>query len=176
MDVLKIFDNAFANKVMANSLSDAEKEEIKNIYLKVKRVEFQITCKSCFSDAYFLLYNLFKSNRKHFIALYNSEYRLKNGAVLQEFGNVDNFMTSLNTTNDLSEYYLKKDQSLIEKFSVYPSDWLQRIAPKQAAKSIVVDEVVAENTDSIEPEQTETKIESVLPEKSKSKRGRPSKK
>ena len=162
MELNKFFDSVFAGKVMNNTVTDSEKEEIKAIYLKVKRVELQITCNNCFSDAYFLLYNLFKSNRKHFIALYNSEYRLKNGAVLQEFGNVDNFMTSLNTTNELSEYYLKKDQSLIEKFSVYPSDWQQRIAPKPAEKTIVVDEVLAGNADSIEPEQTETKIESVL--------------
>lgn len=176
MELNKFFDSVFAERVMTDTITDSEKETIKEIYLRVKRVELQITCKNCFSDAYFLLFNLFKSNRKHFTALYNSEYRLKNGAILQEFGNVDNFMTSLNTTNELSEYYLRKDQAAIEKFSVYPSDWLQRIAPKQAVKSIIVTETVTENTDSIEPEPQETKIESEIPEKSKGKRGRPSKK
>jgi len=160
MELNKFFDSAFAEKVMTDTITDSEKEEIKGIYLKVKRVELQITCKNCFSDAYFLLFNLFKSNRKHFTALYNSEYRLKNGAVLQQFGSIDNFMTALNTTNELSEFYLRRDQAAIEKFSVFPADWLQRIAPKQAAKSIVVTEPVEENTDSIVIESEPVKIES----------------
>jgi len=162
MEINRFFDGEFAERVTNNTISDGEKEEIKAIYLKVKRVELEITCKNCFADAYFLLYNLYRSNKKHFIALLNSEYRLKNGAVLQEFGNIDTVMTSLNSTNELSEYYLKKDASLIRHFSIFPADWEARIASVAAVAPVKI--------------ETETKTIPVSVPAEKSRRGRPQKK
>lgn len=56
-----------------------------------------------------------------------SEYKLKNGVLLQmEFGS-SNFYTNDNLTNDIAEEYLAKYPDNANYFSKMPDDWQERV-------------------------------------------------
>ena len=163
MDFNNLFSIEFADKVSKLQLSDTEKIEIRNIYKRVKRMDLVETCHNCFTDAYFALLNQYRADKKKFNALYYSEYKMAGGAVISEFGDTSTICTAVNVTNELAEYYLKKDAENIRYFNVFPENWKERIAPKQPVKI----------EKSIEPETA--KIETIIQE-TKGKRGRPAKK
>ena len=127
MDFNIFFSQDFAEKVVNNSITESQKGQIKEIYAKVKRLEMAETCHNCFSDAYFLLFNLYKSDKKRFNALYSCEYRMPAGAVISIFGETDTIMTAANITNELAEYHLRRNNDVLKDFSLFPQDAKENI-------------------------------------------------
>lgn len=153
MDFNVFFSQNFAEKVTKIELSEEERQSIKDIYKRVKRIELTETCHNCFTDAYFDLFNKYRSNKNNFIALYESEYRMPAGAVLSDFGDTTTITTAANVTNELAEYHLKKDSANIKHFNVYPQDWLNRITqiPKKPANAYQEPEEVVKTVIESEP-------------------------
>ena len=146
------FTEEVSDSIIKQTVSEEIKEVVKSIYRKVFRKEMNATCSNCFTDAYFELYNLWKSDIKKFTALFNCEYQLKFGEVLSEFGSPDNIATSVNMTNELAVHYLSVNKGNARLFEVLPEDWEQQVKDYEDSKIVIAIPEVVEETPVIEPE------------------------
>ena len=121
------FTPEMARKALAKALGQEEKDAIERLYLKVLHVSMSKTCSNCLSDAFFELYAIWKKDSSHFIDLYNCEYRLKGGVLLEIFSKASYFATNKNLTNKLAEIHLKQNRKKAVYFSVLPPDWESRL-------------------------------------------------
>jgi len=121
------FTPEIARKALAKVLDQDEKDAIERLYLKVFHVSMSKTCSNCISDAFFELYAVWKKDQSHFLDLYNCEYRLKGGVLLEIFSKASHFATNKNLTNKLAEIHLKHNKSKYVYFSVLPHDWQSRL-------------------------------------------------
>jgi hypothetical protein len=100
----------------------------KNSYLRVEICELyeyffdkKVTgCNNCICDAYLQLVTLTKERIMRKIEL---KYWLFAGVLLQDNGQ---FVTNANLTNENAQHFLRKDPTLIKKFSKYPADWAEK--------------------------------------------------
>lgn len=114
------------------SLSSLEKQEIEDLYPEVLGLKFQRTsCSDCYKDAVIRMYNYIK---KHGKMKEKTDYKLKNGVLLQmNFGDTT-FYNNTTLTDEIAEKYLAKYPQNINYFAEYPEDWEDRIAKKSASK------------------------------------------
>nr|DAG34414.1 MAG TPA: hypothetical protein [Caudoviricetes sp.] len=124
MDVIDVV-NRLKELGSISSLSPSEKTEIEKLYNDVldKKIT-RTSCSDCYHDAVIetMLYL-----KKHGKMKEKSEYKLKNGVLLQmEFGS-SNFYTNDNLTNDIAEEYLAKYPDNANYFSKMPDDWQERV-------------------------------------------------
>lgn len=124
MDVIDVV-NRLKELGSISSLSPSEKTEIEKLYNDVldKKIT-RTSCSDCYHDAVIetMLYL-----KKHGKMKEKSEYKLKNGVLLQmEFGS-SNFYTNDNLTNDIAEEYLVKYPGNANYFSKMPDDWQERV-------------------------------------------------
>jgi len=101
-----LFTNDIAHRAIHKQLDQDEVDAIVRLYNAVMHSPMPKTCSNCVSDAFFELYNLWKRDEQHFEDLYNCQYRLRGGVLLQEFGNKSKNCTNKNLTNELAEYHL----------------------------------------------------------------------
>lgn len=124
MDIIDVV-NRLKELGSISSLSPSEKTEIEKLYNDVLDKKFTRTsCSDCYHDAVIetMLYL-----KKHGKMKEKSEYKLKNGVLLQmEFGS-SNFYTNDNLTNDIAEEYLAKYSDNANYFSKMPDDWQERV-------------------------------------------------
>lgn len=124
MDIIDVV-NRLKELGSISSLSPSEKTEIEKLYNDVLDKNFTRTsCSDCYHDAVIetMLYL-----KKHGKMKEKSEYKLKNGVLLQmEFGS-SNFYTNDNLTNDIAEEYLAKYPGNANYFSKMPDDWQERV-------------------------------------------------
>ncbi len=149
------FTQEIAESISNNTVSDEIKEVIKSIYRKVFRKEMNSSCSNCFTDSFFELYNLWKSDLSKFPALFNCEYQLRFGEVLSQFGSSDNIGTRVNMTDALAVMYLSINKNNARLFEVLPDDWESQVKDYEASK--IVEPVTPEEID-------EVKVDVELPE------------
>ena len=87
-------------------------------------------CSDCYRDAYVIIYNRLKSEKKMPVV---ANYILKNGALLHVFGSSAYY--SHQVSDEVAEKFLKEDPELISQFAKYPEDWKKRIEKKAEKKS-----------------------------------------
>lgn len=121
------FCHDLGNRALNHQLTDAEKEKISETYRKVYRLNMKQGCNNCFSDSFFELFNLYKSNRSGFYDRFNCEYALKAGAVMTMNSDMDLTVTNHNLTNALAEAHLRENRAKIRFFQRLPEDWESRI-------------------------------------------------
>ena len=146
------FTEEISNTIVNQTVSEEIKEVVKSIYRKVFRKEMNASCSNCFTDAYFELYNLWKSDIAKFTALFTCEYQLKFGEVLSEFGSSDNIATRVNMTNDLAIMYLSINKWNARLFEDLPEDWEQQVKDYEDSKIVVlipqvIDEPIIDSED-----------------------------
>lgn len=124
--------------IINNSVSEDIKTIIKSVYKAVFRKEVNETCVNCFTDAYFELYHLYKSNTEKFNNLFYCNYTLESGAVLMIFSDASTIATKDNLTDDLAELHLHENPNCINQFSSYPEDWKERVEKRFAIVEPVV--------------------------------------
>ena len=145
------FSEKIAESVVNDTISEEIKEVIKSIYRKVFRRDMNSSCKNCFTDSFFELYNLWKSDLSKFTALFNCEFTLNFGEVLSEFGSSDNIATRVNMTNDLALNYLSINRNNSRLFEVLPEDWKQQVEDYETSKIVVpIIPVTPEVTEEVE--------------------------
>lgn len=86
-------------------------------------------CSDCYRDAYILIHNRLKRDKK---MPRLSNYILKNGALLHEFGTPDYY--SHQVTDEVAEHFLKMNPDDINLFQKFPADWKERIERKSKSK------------------------------------------
>lgn len=121
------FTPEMAEKSINKTLQQDEKDAVERLYLRVFHVGMAKSCNNCISDAFFELYNLYKRDYQHFVDLFECEYRLKGGVLLEIFSQSKKFATNKNLTNALAEEHLKADPRKARLFSQLPPDWELRI-------------------------------------------------
>lgn len=121
------FCHDLGNRALNHQLTDAEKEKIAETYRKVYRINMKQGCNNCFSDSFFELFNLYKSNRTGFYDRYNCEYALKAGAVMTMINDMDLTVTNHNLTNALAEAHLRDNRAKLRYFQRLPDDWESRV-------------------------------------------------
>jgi hypothetical protein len=122
----KFFTDEIAKSVIEETATEEVKEIIVGIYKKVFRKDLLISCKQCFADGFFELYNFWKSNEALFLELFDCEYSLRAGVLLQLFGDTSDMATKDNITNALAEKHLKENPACIQWFEKAPEDWYER--------------------------------------------------
>lgn len=97
-------------------------------------------CSDCYRDAYVLIFNKLKKDKK---MPAEANYILKSGALLHEFGTSEYY--SHRVSDEVAEYFLKKDPENIRLFGKFPPDWKERInkskTEKKEVESAPTDEV-----------------------------------
>ena len=90
-------------------------------------------CGNCWEDAYIVLR---ASKIEKVMANLNRQYNLVGGVVLVS-DNPAKMCNRHTLTDELAEYHLRRDPSLIRFFDRYPADWQKRISrnPKNTAKN-----------------------------------------
>lgn len=146
------FTEEISNTIVNQTVSEEIKEVVKSIYRKVFRKEMNASCSNCFTDAYFELYNLWKSDIAKFTALFTCEYQLKFGEVLSEFGSSENIATRVNMTNELALMYLSINKGNARLFEVLPDNWEDQLEDYQEVKILTNMPKVFEIPENIEVE------------------------
>lgn len=103
-------------------------------YRLFSKVITQTGCSDCYRDAYILIRNRLKNDKK---MPKQANYILKNGALLHEFGTSKYY--SHQVSDEVAEYFLAKNPEDISQFQKFPSDWKERIA-KKSSKPTEVEE------------------------------------
>lgn len=97
-------------------------------------------CSDCYRDAYVLIFNKLKKDKK---MPAEANYILKSGALLHEFGTSEYY--SHRVSDEVAEYFLKKDPENIRLFGKFPPDWKEQInkskTEKKEVESAPTDEV-----------------------------------
>lgn len=124
MEVFEVVDKLKELGSIA-SLSPSEKAEIESLYQLVLDKKFARTsCSDCYHDAVIEMSVYLK---KYGTMKEKSEYRLKNGVLLQmNFGSSE-FYTNANLTDEVAETYLAKYPNNVNYFSKLPEDWQERV-------------------------------------------------
>lgn len=135
MDIIEVVDRLKELGGIA-SLSPSEKMEIERLYRDVLDKKFTHTsCSDCYHDA---VIEMMLYLKKHGKMKEKSEYKLKNGVLLQmEFGS-SKFYTNDNLTDDVAEEYLAKYPNNANYFSKIPEDWLERVKNRGKAYNPVL--------------------------------------
>lgn len=87
-------------------------------------------CSDCYRDAYVIIFNKLKNDKK---MPAETNYILKNGALLHEFGGADYY--SHRVSDEVAEYFLKKNPDDIRLFAKFPADWKERINKSKTEKA-----------------------------------------
>lgn len=108
------------------SLSSSDKQEIEALYGEVIDKKFvRTSCNDCYRDAVIEMSVYLRKNGK---MKEKSNYRLKNGVLLQMgFGSSD-FYTNANLTDEIAESYLAKYPENVNYFAKLPEDWKELVA------------------------------------------------
>jgi hypothetical protein len=122
-----LFTDDIAKRAINKQLDTDETEAVVRLYNSVMHSPMPKTCSNCVSDAFFELYNIWKRDPQHFDDLYNCEYRLRGGVLLQAFGDKSKMATNKTLTNELSEYHLRTNPACSKLFERMPPDWTDRI-------------------------------------------------
>ena len=122
-----LFTDDIARRAINKQLEPDETEAIIRLYSAVFHSPMPKTCSNCVSDAFFELYNIWKRDPQHFDDLYNCEYRLRGGVLLQAFGDKSKMATNKTLTNELAEYHLRTNPACSKLFERMPPDWTDRI-------------------------------------------------
>jgi len=122
-----LFTDDIARRAIAKQLDQDEVDAVIRLYNAVMHSPMPKTCSNCVSDAFFELYNIWKRDPLHFEALYNCEYRLRAGVLLQEFGDKTKTATNKSLTNELAEYHLRTNPQCARLFERMPPDWSDRL-------------------------------------------------
>ena len=122
-----IFTDDIATRAINKQLAADETDAIVRLYVAVLHSPMPRTCSNCVSDAFFELYNIWKHNPQHFADLYNCEYRLRGGVLLQTFGDKSKIATNKTLTNELAEYHIRTNPACAKLFERMPPDWQDRI-------------------------------------------------
>lgn len=122
-----LFTDDIAKRAINKQLEPDETEAIIRLYSAVFHSPMPKTCSNCVSDAFFELYNIWKKDEQHFEDLYNCEYRLRGGVLLQAFGDKTKLATNKTLTNELAEYHLRANPVNAKLFERMPPDWQDRI-------------------------------------------------
>ena len=129
--------NFFTEEIAESFINGTATEEVKvlliSIYKKVFRKDVSNGCNQCTTDAFFELYNLYKSNEELFVKRFTCLYALKAGAVLMIFGDTDTICTKDNVTDELAELHLSANPECISQFERYPDNYQEIIAEKAVA-------------------------------------------
>lgn len=113
------------------TFSTSEKAEIEKLYPVVLDRNFvKTSCNDCYRDAVYEMYSYIRINGR---MKEKTNYKLKNGALLQMSFGSDEFYTNANLTDEVAEKYLAKYPERINLFAIYPNNWEKRV--KKAAKS-----------------------------------------
>lgn len=138
MDVIDVV-NRLKELGSISSLFPSDKAEIESLYALVLDKKFVHTsCSDCYHDAVIEMSVYLNKNGK---MKEKSEYRLKNGVMLQmEFGS-SSFYTNTNLTDDIAEEYLAKYPNNANYFSKMPENWKERVSNRGKA----YDPVLLEN-------------------------------
>ncbi len=115
-----LFVDDIARRAIQKQLDPDETDAIVRLYNAVMHSPMPKTCSNCVSDAYFELYNLWKRDQQHFEDLYNCQYRLRGGVLLQAFGDKSKNCTNKNLTNELAEYHLRFNPGCRKLFERIP--------------------------------------------------------
>lgn len=137
------------------SPSDREFLEKLN-YRLFHKIITQTGCSDCYRDAYLIIRNKLKTLNAMPV---EANYILKNGILLHEFGTSEYYTHDV--SDEVAEYFLKKNPADISLFQKYPEDWRTRISKKPVEKKAdtpkdepvkeVVVEDVKEPSISVEP-------------------------
>lgn len=84
------------------------------------------SCGNCWEDAYIALKTI---KIEKVMQKLDSKYSLVAGAVLRD-NDTSKMCNRHNLTDELAEYHLRQDATLIRFFDRYPADWQRRIAEK----------------------------------------------
>jgi hypothetical protein len=122
-----LFTDDIAKRAINKQLEPDETDAVVRLYNSVMHSPMPKTCSNCVSDAFFELYNIWKRDPQHFDDLYNCEYRLRGGVLLQAFGDKSKMATNKTLTNELSEYHLRTNPDCSKLFERMPPDWTDRI-------------------------------------------------
>ena len=122
-----LFTDDIAKRAINKQLEPDETEAVVRLYNSVMHSPMPKTCSNCVSDAFFELYNIWKRDPQHFDDLYNCEYRLRGGVLLQAFGDKTKTATNKALTNELAEYHLRANPVNAKLFERMPPDWQDRI-------------------------------------------------
>lgn len=159
--------------------TSSERSAIEKLYNRVCGKPIRRSgCSDCYRDAYIEVVTTLKRLGTMPIT---SNYVLKAGAVLHEFGSSD-FYTLGNCPDEFAEKWLArfpKDEVLFEKM---PSDWMERVEKVKATLGICgvdpTEQHKAESTDTADPEKQDSleQHDADTAEPEKPRRGRPSNK
>lgn len=131
---------SFAKDYINGNHKPEYEAEIKRVYYKLFRQRLS-GCKTCMIEAIFKILN-----RKPM-----GKYRLKRGVQLQEHSNISTRLNWKTQTDELCEYWLKKDIHNARFFDELPENYMELIG--KAAKKLPVKQpekiVINENVDEI---------------------------
>ncbi len=122
-----LFTDDIAKRAINKNLEPDETDAIIRLYNSIMHSPMPRTCSNCVSDAFFELYNIWKRDPKRFDDLYNCEYRLRGGVLLQAFGDKSKMATNKTLTNELAEYHLRANPVNAKLFERMPPDWRDRV-------------------------------------------------
>jgi len=88
-------------------------------------------CINCYMDAYVQLMNLKIKDAMEKLAC---QFRLRAGALLQDFDDSTKLCSQANITRELALHHLAKNPACQRLFAILPDDWEQQVADYQASQ------------------------------------------
>ena len=141
------FSREFINFVKTRT--PQRKAKIKMAYLEVMKENMRGGCSTCYIEAIFKIIK--------FTKMASSKYQLKQGVLLQAFGDASKVMTNANITDDLAEYHLSHNPACAKYFAVLPTALPKAVTPSAPAGITII----------VPPEQPKEKKEEKVPEPEK---------
>jgi hypothetical protein len=111
--------------------NQALKQEIENLY----KAFFQQTvhgCNNCYMDAYVQLMNLDINEAETRL---KCQFRLRAGALLQDFDDSTKLCSQANITRELALHHLAKNPGCQRLFAILPDNWQQQVAEYKEEQS-----------------------------------------
>lgn len=161
----------------------ARKKKIQSVYKELTGEDINGSCSTCYIEALFKIIDYFDKSQKT-EKMAQSRYLLKQGVLLQAFGDTSKTCTNANLTDELAEWHLANNPGVRKYFAVIPGDIPAMAAaaqlppvpptpPSSAGPTIIVppekkpaDPVIVEPEQKEEPEEEKAEVkEEVIAEK-----------
>ncbi|MDR3706625.1 MAG: hypothetical protein P4L28_12060 [Paludibacteraceae bacterium] len=111
--------------------NQALKQEIEHLY-KAFYHQTVHGCNNCYMDAYVQLMNL---NIDDAMKKLDCQFRLRAGALLQDFDDSSKLCSQANITRELALHHLAKNPGCNHLFAILPDNWEQQVADYQEKQS-----------------------------------------
>ena len=141
----------YSRDIMQGRATKKVIQAIFDLHIKIFKKDFNISCSSCYADAWLKIYKHYKIKGM----VKNCDYKLKAGAVVVTNKSGSKSMTNANISNELSEEILSENKGLIQFFEVAPTDWQRRC-------KLVTDEPIVEVVEEKPIEEVVEEVKEVL--------------